>query len=52
MLTLKYDGAAWQEIGRLEPNPPNVTGSRGGNAALASLLTKLASIGLITDGSS
>lgn len=29
-----------------------VTGSRGGNAALASLLTQLASYGLITDGSS
>jgi hypothetical protein len=31
---------------------PNVTGSRGGNAALASLLTILAATGLITDGSS
>lgn len=30
--------------------PINVTGSRGGNAALASLLTALATIGLITDG--
>jgi hypothetical protein len=29
-----------------------VTGSRGGNAALASLLTGLATIGLITDSSS
>lgn len=29
-----------------------VTGSRGGNAALASLLTKLATYGLIVDGSS
>jgi hypothetical protein len=29
-----------------------VTGSRGGNAALASLLTQLAAIGLITDSSS
>jgi len=29
---------------------PTVTGSRGGNAALADLLTKLASFGLITDG--
>ena len=29
--------------------PVNVTGSRGGNAALASLLTALATIGLITD---
>lgn len=29
-----------------------VTGSRGGNAALASLLTKLATLGLIVDGTS
>jgi hypothetical protein len=29
---------------------PNITGSRAGNAALASLLTQLASMGLITDG--
>jgi hypothetical protein len=29
-----------------------VTGSRGGNAALASLLTELATIGLITNSSS
>ena len=31
---------------------PTVTGSRGGNAALASLLTGLAGLGLITDSSS
>ncbi len=31
---------------------PTVTGSRGGNAALASLLTQLATLGLITDSSS
>lgn len=31
---------------------PNITGSRGGNAALASLLTGLANLGLITDGTS
>jgi hypothetical protein len=31
---------------------PTVTGSRGGNAALASLLTALADYGLITDGTS
>lgn len=30
---------------------PTVTGSRGGNAALASLLTELANLGLITDSS-
>lgn len=31
---------------------PTVTGSRGGNAALASLLTALANLGLITDSTS
>jgi hypothetical protein len=31
---------------------PAVTGSRGGNAALASLLTQLAALGLITDSTS
>jgi hypothetical protein len=31
---------------------PTVTGSRGGNAALASLLTALSSLGLLTDSSS
>lgn len=31
---------------------PTVTGSRGGNAALASLLTQLAALGLLTDSSS
>lgn len=31
---------------------PTVTGSRGGNAALASLLTQLATLGLIVDSSS
>lgn len=31
---------------------PTVTGSRGGNAALASLLTALATLGLLTDSSS
>jgi hypothetical protein len=30
---------------------PTVTGSRGGNAALASLLTALANLGLIVDSS-
>lgn len=35
---------------RFNPNSPtSVTGSRGGNAALASLLTALASLGLITN---
>lgn len=30
--------------------PPTITGSRGGNVALANLLTQLASYGLIIDG--
>lgn len=29
--------------------PPEVTGSRGGNAALASLLTNLDTLGIISD---
>jgi hypothetical protein len=36
----------------LSLNRPTVTGSRGGNAALASLLTQLATMGLIVDSSS
>jgi hypothetical protein len=32
--------------------PPTITGSRGGNAALASLLTALASLGLIVNSTS
>jgi len=34
---------------RLKPTRPEVTGSRGGNAALASLLTELAGLKLIDD---
>lgn len=34
---------------RLDGTPPTVTGSRGGNAALASLLSALATLGLIVD---
>ena len=36
-------------FGTTATTKPNITGSRGGNAALASLLTGLASLGLITD---
>ena len=33
------------------PQPqPTITGAKGGNAALASLITQLAALGLITDG--
>jgi hypothetical protein len=38
--------------GALSVAQQTVTGSRGGNAALASLLTKLATLGLIVDGTS
>lgn len=44
-----------QKIGFWNATPvvkPTVTGSRGGNAALASLLTALASMGLVVDSSS
>lgn len=39
-------------LGTTGISKPTVSGSRGGNAALASLLTALASYGLITDSSS
>lgn len=47
MLT-KHD-ASVVDAGSVFPPPSNVTGSRGGNAALASLLTDLDTIGLIND---
>jgi hypothetical protein len=58
VLEMKLSGAIDMQgndidgIGALNMNsPPDITGSRGGNAALADLLTSLASIGLITDSS-
>jgi hypothetical protein len=33
-------------------NKPSVTGSRGGNAALTSLMTQLANLGIVTDSTS
>jgi hypothetical protein len=62
-----YDATAAREVLRLETSgtaamlsfygsaavaKPTVTGSRGGNAALASVLTALANLGLMTDSSS
>lgn len=38
------------QLEKLKLAPPTVTGSRGGNAALASLLSALAGAGLIKDG--
>lgn len=37
---------------KVDAAAPSITGSRGGNAALAALLTQLAAQGLITDGTS
>ena len=42
-----------KQVGSLQDltrNPLTITGSRGGNAALASLLTALAGLGLVKDG--
>lgn len=51
----KLGTAATQKLGLFGAVPivqPTVTGSRGGNTALASLLTQLATLGAIVDGSS
>lgn len=48
-----YDsGTATKKYQNVGVTPPSVTGSRGGNAALAALLTQLAAADLITDGTS
>lgn len=46
---LNHDGTTFGFAGAAPGVPPTVTGSRGGNAALASLLTGLAARGLIVD---
>lgn len=54
-LSVKKLGAAGGNIafyGAAESAKPTITGSRGGNAAVADLLTKLATLGLITDSTS
>lgn len=48
-LTFRHLGTTLGFYGAAAVAKPTVTGSRGGNAALASLLTALASMGLITD---
>lgn len=48
-LTLRHLGTNLGFYGATATTKPAVTGSRGGNAALASLLTALATLGLITD---
>jgi hypothetical protein len=47
-----HDGSFVGFYGATPGAKPTITGSRGGNAALADLLTELANLGLITDSSS
>lgn len=51
-LTLGKSGGKVGFYGTSPGSKPTVSGSRGGNAALASLLSALATLGLITDSSS
>lgn len=49
---LRWDGNGSARLGFYGTSPqakPSITGSRGANAALADLITKLAALGLITD---
>jgi len=48
-LMASISGGAWGPLVIGAPTPPSVTGSRAGNAALASLLTALATQGLVID---
>ncbi|MEU5608461.1 hypothetical protein AB0H03_06835 [Streptomyces sparsogenes] len=48
-LAFRHLGSTLGFYGATAASKPTVTGSRGGNAALASLLTALATLGLITD---
>lgn len=50
--TLRHLGSSAGFFNAAAVTKPTVTGSRGSNAALASLLTALANLGLITDSSS
>ncbi|WP_432053728.1 hypothetical protein [Streptomyces sp. bgisy022] len=50
-LMLRHMGTTLGFYGATAVAKPTVTGSRGGNAALASLLTALANLGLITNNS-
>jgi len=49
---LQHNGTSAGFFGTTAIAKPAVTGSKGGNAALASLLTALANLGLLTDNSS
>lgn len=46
---LDHDGSTAGFFGATPASKPTVTGSRDGNAALASLITALATLGLVTD---
>ncbi|MEE4598213.1 hypothetical protein V2J94_41330 [Streptomyces sp. DSM 41524] len=48
-LTFRHLGTTLGFYGATAASKPAVTGSRGGNAALASLITALATLGLVTD---
>lgn len=48
-LALRHLGTSLGFYGATATTKPTVSGSRGGNAALASLLTALAGLGLVTD---
>jgi len=48
---LEHSGTTLGVFGTSPTTQPTVTGSRGGNAALASLLTALASLGIVVDSS-
>lgn len=56
ILEMQEETSGTPKIGFFGQTPlsakPSISGSRGGNAALADLLTKLAALGLITDGTS
>lgn len=49
---IKFTAAKFGAFGATPVAKPTVTGSRGGNAALASLLTALQNLGLIVDSTS
>lgn len=49
-LMLGASGGGLGFYGSAGATKPTITGSRGGNAALASFLTQMASLGLLTDG--
>jgi hypothetical protein len=51
-MALAHQGSTLGFYNTTPTTKPTITGSRGGNAALADLLTKLAGLGLLTDSTS